>query len=193
MEPSGLFVESFLGHLRNARVSGLTLRQYQHERGHSTDDPNERVRLFPVQLSDVSTKAFEIAHKGEARDSVALTSLVRVGIRTQRLLLLDLDIPKGRECEMLVRTELFRARKEFPNIFSRGALMETERSYHYVGLTPLSMRDWLQGMGVALLMNNPGISLMDTRYIGHSLVRGYGALCLLKGSSVATPSLLIHI
>ena len=179
--------------LRRAGVTELVLRSYRHDPGHTADDPNNSVALYPVALDHVGQMPEKIFARCSAANRIAVTSLVRVGTQLRRLLFLDFRIPTSFNSEVLVRTALMAGQQLHPNIFACGTFMRTEHSYHYVGLTPLSHRLWQKGMGIALLMGGREHTLIDTRYVGHSFTRGYGALRVCDRERLTTPTLLTFI
>lgn len=72
-------------------------------------------------------------------------------------------------------------------IFSSG------RSYHIYTLKLITVRDWMKFNGELLLLNPPGTEkVIDSRWIGHSLVQGFGALRLTCNSHyyLETPELV---
>lgn len=75
----------------------------------------------------------------------------------------------------------------------RVALFSSGRSYHLYGLSLLTQEEWVQFMGRSLLLNMPGREeVVDSRWIGHRLLAGYGALRWTKNSAryIAEPRLL---
>jgi hypothetical protein len=68
-----------------------------------------------------------------------------------------------------------------------GFLLETANSYHYYGRTILDTDRWTKFIGLSLLLHPPAhylefailrgaSSLIDTRFLGHSLLAGQGSL-----------------
>lgn len=193
MDGEKMFIEHFFVNLRSKGVTSLVLRSYRHDPGHSKDDPNKSVALFPATLDNVSGMHGRIFQECPNADRIAVTSLVRVDAKQRRLLLLDFAIPISFHNEVLVRTALRKAQKDFPKIFACGTLMRTANSYHYVGLTPLSHHLWQKGMGLSLLFGGHDTQLIDVRYIGHSLMRGYGALRVCDRDAFTIPTLCTFI
>ncbi len=52
-----------------------------------------------------------------------------------------------------------------------GVILDSGRSYHYLGVTPLNEKDWLMFLGKCLLSE-----LVDGRYVGHRLIDRCGIL-----------------
>jgi hypothetical protein len=61
----------------------------------------------------------------------------------------------------------------------RGVLLDSGRSYHFYGLDLLDDRSWLTFMGRSLLLT----PLVDTRYLAHRLIDGYGRLRISKSKN----------
>lgn len=61
---------------------------------------------------------------------------------------------------------------------SRGcAIYCSGRSYHAYGLGVLTSEEWVRFMGRLLLLNSPDSNpIVDTRWVGHRIVAGYGSL-----------------
>lgn len=58
-------------------------------------------------------------------------------------------------------------------------VFQSGRSYHLYGTKLLEHWQWHQLMGSVLLLNEPsGKRLIDTRWVGHRLIAGYGSLRL---------------
>jgi hypothetical protein len=70
-------------------------------------------------------------------------------------------------------------------VFLHIDIYATGRSFHGYGLRLLTDQDWQQFMGQLLLANLPGDPpVVDTRWIGHRLVAGYGALRWSRNTNV---------
>lgn len=58
-------------------------------------------------------------------------------------------------------------------------VFQSGRSYHLYGNKLLEHWQWHQLMGAVLLLNEPsGKRLIDTRWVGHRIIAGYGSLRL---------------
>lgn len=56
---------------------------------------------------------------------------------------------------------------------SKGAILNSGRSYHFYGATPFTKNEWLQFLGFCILFKDTkGLYVADRRYIGHMLVDG---------------------
>lgn len=193
MDGDKMFIEHFFVNLRSKGVTSLVLRSYRHDKGHAHDDPNKNVALYSVALDRARNAITRIFEERPNADRIAVTSLVTIGTRRQRLLFLDFAISISFEHERLVRTALAAMKADFPKLYGTGVLMRTKNSYHYVGLTPLTLSEWRKAMGLSLLLGGHDHTLIDARYIGHSLLRNYGALRVCDRDTLSAPTLCTFI
>lgn len=89
--------------------------------------------------------------------------------------MMDFNIPRSASG---ISTLIERLRKA--NI-RKGWILETEASYHYYGVDLLTQKEWMGFMGTCLLtsiVHSRGNieQVADSRYIGHSLKRGFNTL-----------------
>lgn len=67
----------------------------------------------------------------------------------------------------------------------RAYLYDSGRSFHMYGTNLVSKHRWEQMLGRLLLLNLPGRDpVVDTRWVGHRLIAGYGALRWSSRSSL---------
>lgn len=73
---------------------------------------------------------------------------------------------------------------------TRLEFFNSGRSMHAYGLDLMEQHEWLKFLGNVLLMNQVGIGVSDSRWVGHSLCRGYSALRLTSNNDkyLAVPS-----
>lgn len=89
--------------------------------------------------------------------------------------LMDFNIPKNQQ-------NLNKVQERLKHIgFSNGWILETGKSYHYWGNYILTEKEWVDFMGRCLLTSivhtRQNIEeVADSRYIGHSLRRGFNTL-----------------
>lgn len=63
------------------------------------------------------------------------------------------------------------------DIVENFKIFESGSSYHAYSTELLSQEDWIRFMGIILLLNPPdGESMVDTRWVGHRLLGGFGSL-----------------
>lgn len=67
-------------------------------------------------------------------------------------------------------------------------LLRTGRSFHLYGYHLLTTQEWIRFMGEILLFNHPGSQdVVDTRWVGHRLIAGYGSLRVTALPSLQKP------
>lgn len=88
--------------------------------------------------------------------------------------------------------------------FGGGVLLETKKSYHYLGYTPFSEDRYQEFLGRSLITSivtvtpedipNEHELIVDYRYIGHSLIRGSTGLRIsAKGTKTMLPKVIATI
>ena len=62
-------------------------------------------------------------------------------------------------------------------------IFDSGRSFHLYGMALLTQEEWLRFLGRILLINLPGgEELVDTRWVGHRIMAGYGTLRWTKNN-----------
>lgn len=85
---------------------------------------------------------------------------------------IDFECPVSNKNLNKIKTKLSEIIKVFP-----GYIIYSGASYHYIGLKLLSEREWQKFIGLCLLCKEPEKhSVVDIRWCGHQLVRGYSNL-----------------
>ncbi len=81
-------------------------------------------------------------------------------------------------CNVLLPENIARVYRFFPKeVIENGQWFYSGRSYHFYSTFLLSPAEWISFLGCALLLNKPGHEpISDSRWIGHRLMAGYGAL-----------------
>lgn len=64
----------------------------------------------------------------------------------------------------------------------KGFVLASGRSYHYYGANLLTQEEWVIFMAKCLLINSRDETVINSRYIGHSLFDGYCGLRLTSSS-----------
>jgi hypothetical protein len=71
-----------------------------------------------------------------------------------------------------------------PSEFGDGAhIFFSGRSFHAYWIRLLTHREWIKFMGASLLCNRLRVTVVDTRWVGHRLLGGYGALRWSRNTS----------
>ena len=105
-------------------------------------------------------------------EELALHSSVRRAGEIWHIPMLDCS------CQTLSADNVQRFQKMFPQeVSEQGAWFDSGRSYHFYSKALLHEAEWISFLGRALLVNEPDQApLVDSRWIGHRLLAGYGAL-----------------
>lgn len=193
MHGEKIFRDNYLPPLEKMGITEMTIRDYAHTSGTVADDPSGTLMFRHVPLRDVDetiTQLFQ-KHGGDNR-GIAITSCVRTENGPKRLLLLDFALAVTLKNEQAIYHALRECAAE-SEAYKNSALMRTTSSYHLVGFTPLRYNAWVRAMGTALLLGGHELPMIDTRYIGHSLMRGYGSLRVSDMGTKETPTLISYL
>jgi len=89
-----------------------------------------------------------------------------------------LHIPMIDFCGFLLPESRDRMKKYLPHgILDTLRLFDSGSSYHAYSTELLSQETWIEFMGKILLLNSPGENpFVDTRWVGHRLIGGFGSL-----------------
>jgi len=75
-----------------------------------------------------------------------------------------------------------------------GYLMVSGASYHYIGLRLLTEREWEKFIGLCLLCKeNKKESVIDLRWCGYQLIRGYSNLRILASDFKPEPKIIAFL
>lgn len=118
--------------------------------------------------------------------------------RTGHFPMLDLGPRKSEESMEKIRRRL---REIVVPYFGGGVLLETKKSYHFLGNSPFGEERFQEFLGRALITSivtvtpdevpNEHELIVDYRYVGHSLIRGSTGLRITaKGSKVVLPKVV---
>lgn len=77
----------------------------------------------------------------------------------------------------------------------RAALFASGRSFHFYGFVLLDLEAWIKFMGRLLLLNRRGErEVVDSRWVGHRLMAGYGSLrWSWRGAQYTSAPQLVHM
>lgn len=110
-------------------------------------------------------------------EEIAIHSNVKVGDDDFHIPMIDLVATKDSADLSAVTTCL----KEFG--CKKAVVYDSGRSLHIYGLGLIQKNYWIKFNGQLLLLNMPNqMAIVDTRWIGHRLIGGYGALRLTHNS-----------
>lgn len=127
---------------------------------------------------------------------VGLTSIVMTTRGMQSLILLDFSIEQSKEVEkeLVDKLTIFNQSGDISYRLD-GWLIKTNASYHYLGKYMTSQENFRHFLGSSLLFRHKDQKhfVVDDRWLGHQLKRGYGSIRIGHKSDVDYPSLLIEI
>lgn len=129
--------------------------------------------FLAVRGEDLDAGWVEEAMRHLASDQeLAFHSNVTIDGRTWHIPMMDFCIPQ------LGARDIDRVRAFLPRqVFNMSAYYLSGTSFHAYSTRLLQPKDWLNFMGRMLLINRPGSSeIIDTRWVGHRLIAGYGSL-----------------
>lgn len=110
---------------------------------------------------------------------LAFHSTVRMRGRNWHIPMIDFSLERGMSPELFDRMSCYLPKSVMLNM----ALYSSGRSYHAYSTTLLGLKDWHDFMGRLLLINpRNSDSIIDSRWIGHRLVGGFGSLRWSKNS-----------
>ncbi len=149
------------------------------------EDPLGAVELINFPVADISTIGTWIDNKYRDGWLVALTSLFKNAKETLYLPVMDFSLPISRESEALLRERMTGVFDLYDNL-GRGVLIETNNSYHFMGDTLLTEKQWIVFCANMLLLKHSSETrdIADTRYIGHSLERMYTCIRISEKEGV---------
>jgi len=193
MKGDELFIEHYHPGLVAADVGNVVLRIYQHIVGLASDDPNRSTRVIYSPRDEVEDRLTLISDLFGEEYGVAITSTVSNGVLQRNLLLLDCSLPVSDENEQDLRMSIRSMQRHLPGL-APGMLLRTIHSYHLVGFNPLTLEDWQAQMAKSILVRTVnGQPIVDVRYVGHSLERGYGSLRINDYQDKPTPDYICDI
>lgn len=158
-------------------IDGIYLRKYVYTPRQISRDGEVIVRVS----RDCFLNGFDphcLIEAGDEKSNVALDSPIEITDGNQAFfLMMDLELAKSPDNQDMVVAKFMD--QIFP-IFGGGFLIETARSYQFLGEQITDYQKWQDFMSRWLLMNDSikmpdgtrkFIEISDTRYIGYSLLR----------------------
>jgi len=193
MKGEKLFKEYYEPKLVEQNIDNVVLRTYTHIRGLSTDDPDNSTELIFTPRKEVDQRVENIFFKTGEEKGIAITSIISVKTNQKFLLLLDCAPSVSNQNEKELIKILKNSIKLMPGL-KNGMVLRTLNSYHVIGFVPLSKTDWQNHMAQAILLKNKKEEpVVDIRYIGHSLERGYGSLRISDYKGKPTPDFIYYL
>ena len=150
---------------QNPQISHLYLRPYIY-----TPDQPYITEPFPVGREEFlfGQPLTRFAEHLALGDNVALDSQVVASLKVQNLAMMDFAPVKSDQAQARIKERF--SQLIVPK-FGGGFLLETGRSYHFLGENILDNKGWLDFLGYCLLTSIEHELIADARYIGYSIIR----------------------
>lgn len=168
-------------------VRALEFGVYRYEPQSVTD----RRRIEEVAVGNIPARVQQLVSELEPDEELALHSRVHLspgfGPSVHHLPLIDFAGNEYSSCASCVAEAVVDFGVKKALLYSSG------RSYHLYGLTLLDQQSWTRFMGRLLLLNLPHQpECVDSRWIGHRLMAGYGSLRWTRNTAhyLSVPSVL---
>jgi len=174
----------FLSSLFQKEEATFTFSKYVYTPDSLMDD-REFVRVSGDELSTDWVKSTMASLRPD--QELALHSWVRVGERNWHIPMIDFSLEKAISQDVFDRMSRYLPKALMLNM----AVYSSGRSFHAYSTTLLGPKDWFDFMGRLLLINPRGAdAIVDTRWIGHRLIGGFGSLRWSNNSGMylKTPS-----
>lgn len=133
--------------------------------------------IFSLRGNDISEERVNLEiDLLNAHQELALHSLVKIKNKTFHIPMIDFSIDnmdRTNGTALYSRMNLFLPKKVLLNL----AIYKSGRSFHAYSTALLEPKEWKDFMGRLLLINpKHGQELVDSRWIGHRLIGGFGSL-----------------
>jgi len=147
----------------------------------TTNYADYKKTIFPVNGSEIESLVPKALGDLKPGEEMALHSSVYVGGYPKHIPMIDFFSPNFQQC-VLGLVWAFGSIEDY-------AFYHSGNSYHAYRKTLLSEEEWHKFMGKLILINKTS-QIVDTRWIGHRLVQGCGALrwSCNSGKHVKVPS-----
>lgn len=157
----------------------------------------DRLKIYPVKVNqinnfqDLQKKLHSI--KIPKKWFLGLTSRVKMLDGEYRHIpQIDFECPISKKNLNLIKKQFSQIIKTFP-----GYILESGKSYHYMGLRLLKEEEWKKFIGKCLLCNfceeNRIECMVDGRWFGHSLLRGDTNLRIFATKSSPEPKVVTFL
>lgn len=183
---------------QNPQIAAIYFRGYNYIPNKTTKDDELVYAIGRNELltGDIIRKIVEQLPEGWnlAADSKVILQNGKIA----HLPMIDLSPGKSDESKERIVSRL---NEIITPIIGGGFLLETERSYHFLGSRVLTIEEWFQFLGYSLITSivtktpddQPNIHevIADYRYIGHALIRGStGLRVTANGEKTVAPKVV---
>lgn len=156
-----------------------------------------RLKIYPIKVNQITN--FQDFQK--KLDSIKIPNNWILGLISQVKMLngeyrhipqIDFQCPISKKNLNLIKKQFLQIIKIFP-----GYILESGKSYHYIGLQLLNEKEWKKFIGRCLLCNfckrNGTERMVDERWFGHSLLRGSTDLRIFATDSRPEPKVVAFL
>lgn len=134
-------------------------------------DERESVVLPGRELTEGCVEAVVATLRPD--QEIAFHSIVRISGRNWHIPMIDFSLKKIVSVDVFARMSRYLPKALMLNM----AVYTSGRSLHAYSATLLTPKEWPDFMGRLLLINPPnGNVIVDTRWVGHRLIGGFGSL-----------------
>jgi hypothetical protein len=162
----------------NPTISHFVLRLYKNTLNPFVTKHGDFSYCF-IGIEDIGSIEDRIKQYEEQGFMVGLTSMVMTTRGIQSLILLDFSVPQSPEAEQELIEKISTFNQSGDIAYSLdGWLIKTTASYHYLGKYITSESNFRHFLGSSLLFRHKDQQkfVVDDRWLGHQLKRGYGSI-----------------
>ncbi len=137
-----------------------------------------------------------------SQENIAISSrVIRHDTLRMHIPLMDFAIPNMESSVVQLITDQF-AKYKIPELTGGGAIFKTDDSFHFIGGRLLGARKQIEFLGRCLLTSvierrsenlTDYKKVVDERYVGHSLIRGYTHLRITANGYKDVPRLIKYL
>jgi hypothetical protein len=184
----------------NPKIQTVFLRPYRYVKGKIGGIGEER---FPWERQDFTSGNLVsefIENFGGGYNFALDSSVLLTNGRRGHFAMIDFNVSKSEEAKEKIIQKLNELIVPF---YGGGLLLETGKSYHFLGFDIFDERCFSRFVGRALLTGSVIITpsnvpndyehLVDVRYLGHSLLRGTTGLRITAGERKTTTPRVIEV
>jgi hypothetical protein len=162
----------------NPALTFFVLRMYKHSLNPFVSKKGDFSYLF-INADELDVLEAKIVEYETQGFMVGLSSMIMTTSGIRSLLLLDFSVPHSQEAEkeLIEKISTFNQSGDIPYRLD-GWLIKTNTSYHYLGKHIASPENFRHFLGSSLLFRHKDQKhfVVDDRWLGHQLKRGYGTM-----------------
>lgn len=171
---------------RNKNIKEFNIAIYRYVPQALTNEG--RLKIYSIKSNPITRLEKSIRSiKVSSKWAIGLTSCVKMkNGEYHHIPQIDFEISASKQNLILIKKSLSKIVKVFP-----GYILQTNNSYHYLGLKLLTQKDWHEFIGRCILCNKPKAKvIVDDRWCGHSLRSGCSNLRIFATHSKTEPRVI---